>query len=108
MRFTYAEAMTDATYYQPLAQAAEAAGYSSMTGADSLVYPRESDSTYPYTEDGDREFPRGQGVHRDADALRGPRHRDHDALRARGATGPCRLLRSKGCPRTTTADDFRH
>ncbi len=56
MRFTYAEAMTDATYYLPLAQAAEAAGYSSMTVADSLVYPRESDATYPYTDDGDREF----------------------------------------------------
>ena len=27
MRFTYAEAMTDPTYYIPLAQAAEAAGY---------------------------------------------------------------------------------
>ena len=60
MRFTYAEAMTDATYYQPLAQAAEAAGYSSMTVADSLIYPRESDSTYPYTEDGNREFLEGK------------------------------------------------
>ena len=39
MRFTYAEALTDASYYLPLAQAAEAAGYSSMTVADSLVYP---------------------------------------------------------------------
>src|SRR3954453_5081995 len=56
MRFTYAEAMTDATYYLPLAQAAEQAGYTSMTGADSLIYPRESDSTYPYTDDGNREF----------------------------------------------------
>ena len=56
MRFTYAEAMTQAAYYAPLAQAAEAAGYTSMTVADSLVYPRESDSTYPYTDTGDREF----------------------------------------------------
>jgi probable F420-dependent oxidoreductase len=56
MRFTYAEAMTDATYYLPLAQAAEQAGYTSMTVADSLIYPRESDSTYPYTDDGNREF----------------------------------------------------
>jgi probable F420-dependent oxidoreductase len=56
MRFTYAEAMTDATYYLPLAQAAEAAGYSSMTVADSLVYPETSDSAYPYTDDGNREF----------------------------------------------------
>src|SRR5690349_7006234 len=60
MRFTYAEAMTDATYYVPLAQAAEAAGYASMTVADSLVYPTHSDSTYPYTEDGDREFLEGK------------------------------------------------
>ncbi len=56
MRFTYAEAMTDATYYLPLAQAAEQAGYTSITVADSLIYPRESDSTYPYTDDGNREF----------------------------------------------------
>jgi probable F420-dependent oxidoreductase len=56
MRFTYAEAMTSARYYAPLAQAAEAAGYTSMTVADSLIYPRESDATYPYTDTGDREF----------------------------------------------------
>ena len=56
MRFTYAEAMTDPSYYAPLAQAAEAAGYTSMTVADSLIYPQESDSTYPYTDTGDREF----------------------------------------------------
>lgn len=56
MRFTYAEAMTDATYYAPLAQAAEAAGYTSMTVADSLIYPRESSTKYPYTDTGDREF----------------------------------------------------
>lgn len=56
MRFTYAEAMTRADCYLPLAQAAEAAGYDSMTVADSLVYPRESDTTYPYTDDGNREF----------------------------------------------------
>jgi probable F420-dependent oxidoreductase len=56
MRFTYAEAMTDATFYVPLAQAAENAGYTSMTVADSLIYPRDSDSTYPYTDDGNREF----------------------------------------------------
>ena len=56
MRFTYAEAMTRAEYYAPLAQAAERAGYTSMTVADSLIYPRESDSRYPYTDTGDREF----------------------------------------------------
>ena len=56
MRFTYAEAMTQAEYYAPLARAAEAAGYTSMTVADSLIYPKESDSKYPYTDTGDREF----------------------------------------------------
>ncbi|UDY22201.1 TIGR03619 family F420-dependent LLM class oxidoreductase [Nocardioides sp. Kera G14] len=60
MRFTYAEAMTQAAYYVPLAQAAEAAGYTSMTVADSILYPEESDSTYPYTETGDREFLQGK------------------------------------------------
>jgi len=56
MRFTYAEAMTDAGYYLPLAKAAEAAGYASVTVADSLAYPQKSDTTYPYTPDGSREF----------------------------------------------------
>ena len=31
-----------------------------MTVADSLVYPSESDSTHPYTEDGNREFLEGK------------------------------------------------
>jgi len=56
VRFTYAEAMTDPSYYIPLAKAAEAAGYHSMTIPDSIAYPFESDSKYPYTPDGNREF----------------------------------------------------
>jgi probable F420-dependent oxidoreductase len=56
MRFTYAEAMTDPKYYIPLARAADEAGYHAMTIPDSIAYPYESDSTYPYTEDGNREF----------------------------------------------------
>jgi alkanesulfonate monooxygenase SsuD/methylene tetrahydromethanopterin reductase-like flavin-dependent oxidoreductase (luciferase family) len=56
VRFSYAEAMTDFSYYIPLAKAAEAAGYHSMTIADSIAYPFESDSKYPYTPDGNREF----------------------------------------------------
>lgn len=48
--------MTDPTYYLPLARAAEAAGYHAMTIADSIAYPFESDSKYPYTPDGNREF----------------------------------------------------
>lgn len=60
MRFSYAEAMTDFTFYIPLAKAAEAAGYSSMTIPDSIAYPFESDSKYPYTPDGNREFMDGK------------------------------------------------
>ncbi|MGH3563699.1 MAG: TIGR03619 family F420-dependent LLM class oxidoreductase [Mycobacterium sp.] len=56
MRFTYAEAMTDPSFYVPLAKAVEAAGYTSMTIPDSIAYPFESDSKYPYTPDGSREF----------------------------------------------------
>lgn len=48
--------MTDPTFYIPLAKAAEAAGYHAMTIPDSIAYPYESDSTYPYTPDGSREF----------------------------------------------------
>ncbi|WP_338837011.1 TIGR03619 family F420-dependent LLM class oxidoreductase [Gordonia polyisoprenivorans] len=60
MRFTFAEAMTDPAYYAPLAQAAEAAGYAGFTIPDSLAYPEESDATYPYTPDGNREFLEGK------------------------------------------------
>jgi probable F420-dependent oxidoreductase len=56
MRFTYAEAMTDPSYYLPLAQAAEAAGFDGFLVPDSICYPAESDATYPYTADGDRGF----------------------------------------------------
>jgi len=56
MRFTYAEAMTDPKFYIPLAKAADEAGYHGMTIADSVAYPEVSDSKYPYTEDGNREF----------------------------------------------------
>ena len=56
MRFTYAESMTDPSFYMPLAQAAEGAGFHAMTIADSVAYPFESDATYPYTPDGSREF----------------------------------------------------
>jgi alkanesulfonate monooxygenase SsuD/methylene tetrahydromethanopterin reductase-like flavin-dependent oxidoreductase (luciferase family) len=48
--------MTDPAYYIPLAKAAEAAGYHAMTIPDSVAYPFESDSKYPYTPDGSREF----------------------------------------------------
>ncbi|MDH6278909.1 TIGR03619 family F420-dependent LLM class oxidoreductase [Prescottella agglutinans] len=56
MRFTYAEAMTNPDYYLPLARAAEKVGFHSMTVPDSICYPQESDSVYPYNADGSREF----------------------------------------------------
>lgn len=56
MRFQYAEAMTDPHFYRPLAQAAEDAGYDSLSVADGLLYPRESHADYPYTEEGSRAF----------------------------------------------------
>ncbi len=56
MRFSYAESMCDPSQYLPLAMAAEAAGWNSFVVPDSLCYPEVSDSTYPYTPDGRREF----------------------------------------------------
>lgn len=56
MRFSYAEAMCDITHYAPLAQAADDSGWDSMVIPDSIAYPRDSDSKYPYTADGNREF----------------------------------------------------
>ena len=62
MRFSYAESLTDPSFYIPLAKAAEDAGYHSMTIADSIAYPYESDSKYPYTPDGSREFLDGKEI----------------------------------------------
>jgi probable F420-dependent oxidoreductase len=56
MRFSYAESMIDPTFYVPLARAVEEAGYTSFVVPDSICYPEVSDSKYPYTPDGNREF----------------------------------------------------
>jgi len=56
VRFSYAESMTDPSLYAPLALAAEEAGYDSMVVPDSLCYPLDSASRYPFTPDGSREF----------------------------------------------------
>src|ERR687893_2164282 len=56
MRFTYIDAMIEPPLIAPLAVAAEEAGYASFAVPDSVCYPEESDSTYPYTPDGNREF----------------------------------------------------
>jgi probable F420-dependent oxidoreductase len=56
VRFSYAESMTDPSYYPVLARAAEEAGYDSMIVPDSICYPLHSDSVYPFNPDGSREF----------------------------------------------------
>lgn len=56
MRFSYAEAMCDPSYYVHLAKAAEEAGYDSMTVPDSICYPEHSDAKYPYNGTGERQF----------------------------------------------------
>lgn len=56
MRFSYAESMCDPAHYVPLVRAAEEAGYASFVVPDSICYPERSDSKYPYTPDGERQF----------------------------------------------------
>ena len=56
MRFSYAETFCDPTFLAPLAQSAENAGYDSFVVPDSVIFPAESDTRYPYTADGDRAF----------------------------------------------------
>jgi probable F420-dependent oxidoreductase len=56
VRFTYTEVGTDPTFYVPLAKAAEAVGYASMTIPDFVAYPFESHTKFPFTPDGSREF----------------------------------------------------
>ncbi|MGD0700607.1 MAG: TIGR03619 family F420-dependent LLM class oxidoreductase [Trebonia sp.] len=60
MRFSYAESMTDPSFYAPLARAAEQAGYHSMVIPDSICYPLHATSTYPYSPDGTRDFLEGK------------------------------------------------
>jgi probable F420-dependent oxidoreductase len=56
VRFSYAESMTDPSFYLPLARAAEEAGYDSMVVPDSICYPEHSADRYPFNPDGSREF----------------------------------------------------
>jgi probable F420-dependent oxidoreductase len=60
MRFSFAESMCDPSHYLPLAIAAEQAGYTSFCVPDSILSPEVSDSKYPYTQDGGREFLEGR------------------------------------------------
>lgn len=56
MRIAFAEAMCDPVQYVPLARAAEEVGFDAFVIPDSIAYPEHSDSKYPYTPDGNREF----------------------------------------------------
>lgn len=56
MRFSFAESMIDPSMYAPLVQAAEQAGFDSFVVPDSICYPEDADSRYPYNADGTREF----------------------------------------------------
>ncbi|HEY8123316.1 MAG TPA: TIGR03619 family F420-dependent LLM class oxidoreductase [Myxococcota bacterium] len=56
MRFTFAESMCEPKQLLALAVEAERCGYDSFTVPESLMYPKNSDTKYPYTGDGGREF----------------------------------------------------
>jgi len=56
MRFTFVESMIDPSFYVPLAKKCEEVGFSSFAVPDSIIYPQQSDTSYPYTQDGKREF----------------------------------------------------
>ena len=56
MRFSYAETFCDPDVPRAARAAAEDAGYDSFVVPDSVIFPAESDTRYPYTADGDRAF----------------------------------------------------
>ncbi len=56
MRFSYQVGMCDPDHYLPLAKAAEDAGFDGLCIPDSICYPQEASSKYPYNKDGSREF----------------------------------------------------
>ena len=56
MKFTLHLSMIPLEQYVPLAVAAEEAGFASIGLGDSICYPEHSDSRYPYTVEGSREF----------------------------------------------------
>ena len=56
MRFAYHATMCRPEFYLPLAMAAEEVGFDTFTLPDSICYPENSDSKYPYNGTGDREF----------------------------------------------------
>lgn len=56
MRFSLQVGMCDPGHYLPMARAAEAAGFDGIAIPDSICYPQEASSKYPYNKDGSREF----------------------------------------------------
>jgi probable F420-dependent oxidoreductase len=56
LRFCITESMTEPSYYPALARAAEELGFDGMMVPDSICYPAEADTSYPYNADGTREF----------------------------------------------------
>lgn len=56
VQFSTMYSMIEPSFYCPLARAAEEAGFSSIGLADSICYPEDSTSTYPYNADGTRQF----------------------------------------------------
>ena len=56
MRFSLQVGMCDPAHYLPMAKAAEEAGFDGLAIPDSICYPQEASSKYPYNKDGSREF----------------------------------------------------
>jgi len=56
VKFYYAASAINPTFYVPLAQALEAAGFDGVMVGDSIIYPQQSEADYPYNSDGSRSF----------------------------------------------------
>ena len=56
MKFSLQVGMCEPHHYLPMAKAAEEAGYDGLAIPDSICYPQEASSKYPYNKDGSREF----------------------------------------------------
>lgn len=56
MKFSFHHSMCPAEQYVPLAKIAEEVGFHGITMPESICYPKEATSQYPYNEDGSREF----------------------------------------------------
>ena len=59
MRFSYHHSMCPVDQYVPLTKAAEEVGFGAVTMPDSICYPQQATSQYPYNDDGSREFLEG-------------------------------------------------